>query len=80
MFKKVPKPDESSQIYNNRNPLKQYNCMSGKANLSHNASRVTEKSMRKEFTKSMVEDASEDFSNIEEHISSLIQQNQIESP
>jgi hypothetical protein len=37
-------------------------------------SRATDKSLRKELAKSMVEDASEDFSNIEEHINSFQRQ------
>lgn len=45
--------------------------MSNKVNKLNNISRHTDQSKRKEITKSMVEDASEDFSNIEEHISSF---------
>lgn len=54
--------------------------MSGKAVKTNNGSRQTDKSMRKELTKSLVEDASEDFSNIEEHISSFKQNKQNDSP
>lgn len=53
-----------------QNPLRQYNSMSTKVHKQNKLSRATDKSLRKELTKSLVEDASEDFSNIEEHINS----------
>lgn len=65
------KNDDSDVLYNNRNPLKEYNSMSGKVTKQNKESRHTDKSMRRELTKSLIEDASEDFSNIEEHIGSF---------
>jgi len=59
-----------------KNPLSSYQVMSNKANkkkhnFNPNGTKKGKDTSKHSITKSFVEDCSEDFSNIEEHLSSL---------